>query len=344
MSEPSPTKRRTTDARSTWNVGRWSRPSPNGTTPHPVRSRDLVLLVNKASGRGKGERMCAALAGALTDQGHRVARTFEAHESASPEFSEALGESEGLVVVGGDGTVHHVLDQVVDARAALFHVPMGTENLFARGFGMKRRVSAVLASVDAWRVETVDVGVCNGRAFGVMVSCGPDAAIVHGLTRHRRGRISHLSYVPWIVRAALRPHLPRLRVVVDGVEVVVGRTGLVVIGNSREYAVRLNPAHRASMTDGLLDMAFLPARSSLRVVSWAQGLWTGMAPRAKSLVYAQGREVLVEAEGEAGLVQIDGEAPGVEAGDASGLTPREGRTPLRITIRERALRVLVPVS
>src|SRR5678815_1398252 len=113
---------------------------------------------------------------------------------------------------------------------------------------------------DRSQVLDVDVGVVTIAGtevpFVLMCSLGPDASVMRRLDEARRGPISHLSYIRPILAELRDPCLPRVTIEVDGKRVVDGQTGMVVIANSRQYAIRIDPAYKASMTDGLLDMVF----------------------------------------------------------------------------------------
>lgn len=84
----------------------------------------------------------------------------------------AAAEGGVLVAAGGDGTVNCA------ARAALGHgcplglVPMGTFNLFAREHGIPLEPAAAARGLQAGRIEDVQVGLANGRAFLVNASVG----------------------------------------------------------------------------------------------------------------------------------------------------------------------------
>lgn len=242
-----------------------------------------------------------------------------------------------LVVAGGDGTLHHALEEAVRMAVPVYHVPMGTENLFARQFGMSRKEHMLRRVLGEPRTVKVDVGDCNGRLFALMCSVGPDAAVIHRLSAGRRGSISRWSYLPPMLKELGRPPA-RVWAALDGETVVDGLRGVLVVANSRQYALRTDPAINASMTDGLLDLVFLPVEGSWRAMLWLVRSRLGIHLGAKGCVYATGRHVRVETddEGPPEFVQVDGEAFGT-LGSGPGAVGA-----LEITVRPGALRVLVP--
>ena len=248
---------------------------PTATEPAEVNvgtSLRVALAVNALSGRGKGGRVAEELARALKSAGHDP-HVVEAGPRADHDARRAAMASAGLlVVVGGDGTLHHLADEAVEAQIPVYHAPVGNENLFARELGSDTNPETLVKSIErlsAGADDRVDVARCDGRSFLLMWSLGFDAGVVCRLARSRVGGVSHLSYVTPTMSEALRPNLPRATVRVDGETVVDDRQGTVIVANCRRYAVGLDPARDASFIDGELDVVHLPGRTT------PQMLWCG---------------------------------------------------------------------
>jgi diacylglycerol kinase (ATP) len=302
----------------------------------------VVVLYNPASGRGNGAAVAREIAQALQHVGHHTDELAIGRDDASRErLAGALADAGLLVVAGGDGTLHAVLSHAIASRVPVYHAPMGTENLFARQFGMSRSPGAIAAAASGAKVLDVDAAwatVTDARGprerfpFALMFSLGPDAGVIHRLDSVRRGPISHASYVMPIAREVLSPWLPRVTVEVDGQRVVDAQRGLVVVANSRQYAMRIDPAMNASMTDGLLDAVFFPASGGLAAGAWM--VRARMRSHVAAAVYVTGRRVMVRTDDASPRFQMDGEA-GRAAGP--GLT-------IEAQVQPGALRVLVPVD
>ncbi len=305
----------------------------------------IALVYNEASGRGAGAAAAAKVESAAAGAGHSVVRV----PVRSAGLDDALHAADVAVVAGGDGTVHSLLPRLVRSRAAIYHFPLGTENLFSRQFRMNRDVPRLLRAVEGGRVVRVDVprlrvetggnGDSHETPFVLMCSVGPDASVVRRLAAVRTGPISHLSYALPILGELRDPYLPRITLRVDGVEVVGGMRGMAIIANSRQYATRIDPAARASMHDGLLDVVFFPCRHALAAGAWLLSSRLRRHTRNKHVIYTQGARVELVAEGEGTpAYQLDGEAG------------RERAAPLRLSMSfgdDRAsqqLRVLLPAE
>ncbi|MFG0283972.1 MAG: diacylglycerol/lipid kinase family protein [Phycisphaerales bacterium JB039] len=272
----------------------------------------IALIVNPASGRGRAGAIAARLAQRLADAGGAV-RTIEVGPQRRADLEAELAGAARAVIVGGDGTVHRALPALRATGAAVYHVPTGTENLFAREFAMTRH--GALGPAGGGRM--VDLGACrwSGAAgaaepvetlFAIMASLGFDAAVIHRLGARRRGPIRRASYLGPILAEALRPCCPELSVECDGEPILQRQRGLLIIANSRHYAARMNPARDAIVDDGLLDLVFFPARSAFGLARWALLGRLGRHMRCRAVICRRGRQFTVTAHTPAPL-QIDGE-------------------------------------
>ncbi|MEM1331504.1 MAG: diacylglycerol kinase family protein [Planctomycetota bacterium] len=300
-----------------------------------------LLLTNPKAGTGRGVPEAIALSDALRADGMSV-NVLQVGEAATRLLeSPAMQRADALVVMGGDGTLHHAADLAIETGLPLYHYPMGNENLFAREFGHSRAHERVIRTIRARNVLRADAGMANGTSFVIMASVGIDAGIVHRVARGRKKAIGHRSYVLPGIAEVLRPTLPRLTIRVDGESLCKGLRGTAVIANSRRYGVDLDPARHAKVDDGLLDVVVYPAGSALAMARWLLLSRYGKHLNAKGLLYATGRDISIETTPEQSPVQVDGEAPGVSAGDKWPAGPK-ARTPLRVELMPSVLPVLIP--
>jgi diacylglycerol kinase family enzyme len=307
----------------------------------------ILTLTNPSAGTGKGAAVVARAVERLRADGHAVTTLAVSRaeaDSFGARFWDALSASEALVVAGGDGTIHHALPSILDAGTPVYHLPLGTENLFARHFGMSRDADALARSMASCEVRCSDVAHVTiddddpafpewTRRFAIMMSIGPDASVVKRLAAVRNGPITHLSYVKPILAELASPWLPRVSAWVDGKAVVEGRRGMLVVANSPQYAVRIDPARHAIIDDGKLDVVFLPAESGL-----AAGWWLararlrthlGSAGGSGGALCATGGEVRIAVDDLNPACQMDGEA-----------VPVPARLVMQIRVEPRAFRVI----
>ena len=281
----------------------------------------IAVAINERSGRGRGVARASALEHALTARGHAVTRL------AVTRLASLLEDPpEVLVLVGGDGTVSHSLGLLADLKVPIWHCPAGTENLFARTFGSNVSAREAAEAIGRARVRHIDLGVADiepgiRRRFALMVSVGPDAAVVDAVDQARTDRITHLSYVLPSIRAMLGGPVAPLSVEIDGSRLISDTPGMAVVSNIRAYGARLDWLAGAQPDDGLLDVAFLPGRTPRRLIPWALRAWLRRPLDRSGALVTRARAVAITSAGEPVAMQADGEPLGVRNRIALSIEP-----------------------
>lgn len=295
---------------------------------------DVAVAYNPTAGRGRGAMLARSLGERLKAEGFSVELMDRGPASPLDDILPAVADARALVVVGGDGSVHAMASIARATRTPIYQVPTGTENLFAREFGMDRRAETLIAALRAGRTAMIDLGVCNQRPFLLMCSVGFDANVVHRLARVRNGPIRHASYIRHIAAELWSPAFVPLTISVDGRRIVDHRPGFAVVANSRQYALRLDPALRADMSDQSLDVVFTPFDSRAGLAAWTLGMRMRTHMTRRGLVYERGSRITIE--GGPARYQLDGDAPHASAVEPAPMTPIE------ISVQPAAIRVLLP--
>lgn len=298
----------------------------------PLPASGAILLVNPASGRGRGAAIGAEIARRFAAAG-TPARVVEVGPGREVDLKAALAGAGTVIIVGGDGTLHRALAALRSSGATVYHAPTGTENLFAREFGMTAAEAHSAGAERAVDLGECDLGAGGVRLFALMASVGFDAAVTRRLNARRRGAIRRSTYLGPILAEALLGRPPTLTVECDGDRIVRAQRGLLVVANSRHYAVGLNPARDAIIDDGLLDVVFLPTSGPITLAAWAAFARARAHIGRRGAIYRRARRVRVVAHTGAAL-QLDGE-PVPWAGDGADAS-------LELRVLPGALKVAYP--
>jgi diacylglycerol kinase (ATP) len=271
----------------------------------------VLVLYNPISGRGKACNMAVEIAQRFLlspcDVELIQTQVGDPQKWLTPKLAF---KPDAVVVVGGDGTLRQVASVLVGKTIPVFHAGSGTENLFAKSMNTNNATpeSVANAVVNGERIE-IDTATANGEFLLLMASVGFDAAVVTDLANNRARSITHLSYIMPCLRQLLKWNTPEVSIVVDGEEVVQKKIGWVVIANSKQYARGLNPARNANITDGKLDIVFLPLKGRLSLLKWIRLMLRGTHLHHPDVVYTTGCEVEVRSTQPAPW-QLDGDGIG----------------------------------
>ena len=272
----------------------------------------MTIAYNPSSGLGKSEASARQLVGALERSGLEV----DLCDARAGIDETSLTQSAALVVCGGDGTVLHASAVAVRAGVPLYHVPTGNENLFSRAWGFSRDPEMLVAALRSGRTVRADVGLAATQSpaiaperFLLMWSIGPDSSVITRLSQSRTRPNGHAAYLGPVCVEALSPMLPTVSISIDGQSLVERKRGWVIVANCAQYACRCNFAPDASMTDGSLDVVFIPATTTLGCCWALLRARLGTLSSDSRVRRGRGRRIQVAAKRAQGIAaQIDGES------------------------------------
>src|SRR5688572_23208515 len=97
----------------------------------------VLILCNPVAGGGRSLRMGEAIAQRLRSEAIEADLLSTRLEPPEQWLDAALNGTDALLVAGGDGAVRMAAGSASRANTPIYHLACGTENLFAREFGMK---------------------------------------------------------------------------------------------------------------------------------------------------------------------------------------------------------------
>ena len=281
----------------------------------------VLIVFNPISGAGRAKQRAEAIAPVLAAHGLEPTCLESRREPIASWLEEPLEDHDQVILVGGDGLVHAVAPYCAKVDVPLLHDPAGTENLFAREISGSPRqqkpevVAQRLKDMDIKRVDLVEMtgttaeGSQIDTTMVIVASVGIDADVVHAVDEARSGGITRLSYARPLLRSAFSWRGAGVTIHVDDEEVCRNEPAMVMIGNSRQYAGRLDPVRHAQIDSGLLDMVIMPARSGLDLAPYALGSWLGGSHLGmRGVRYRTGTTALLEFS-EPSLWEVDGDPP-----------------------------------
>ena len=204
--------------------------------------------------------MASAVHAALSAERHEVVVELTAGDDVRGALN---GETELLVVAGGDGTVRSAAVQSSGTGVPLALIPLGTANNIAASLGIDGRIADVVRDWNAARRVRVDLGVASGHwgqrrfmesAGAGLVTCGiavMDAEAPHLEETNRFEMLRKAARRFGEVLADLRPK--RCLLTLDGAEQELDLL-LVEVLNTRSVGPRLCLAPASRRDDGLFDV------------------------------------------------------------------------------------------
>ena len=233
----------------------------------------VTLLVNPAADTGRAGRLSAPVAERLARAGTVRVVMAESAAGTARLAHRAVADSDALVVLGGDGTVHQVLPALAETGVPLGIVPAGTGNDGAAGLGLPAdplaAADAIAAALGDGRVRLVDLGrveTGTGPRWWLTVLCAGFDSAVNERANALRWPRGPRRYDLAIAIEAIRLGPRRYTLTLDGTEQVLDAT-IVTVCNTPRYGGGKLIAPDARLDDGVFDVCVI-APVSRRTLAW----------------------------------------------------------------------------
>ena len=267
-------------------------------------SKRIVLAANPAAGGGKAAASIASISKRLIEAGYDVVvcSRGNAAELMSSLREELSQPPRAVVAVGGDGTVHLVLNALAPHFSIPIGViPVGTGNDIAQSWGIPvdrdEALSALLEALHG-QPRVVDIAKSTqggvGRYFAAVYSAGFDA-IVNERANQMRFPKGPSRYTLALLRelASLRPR--RYRLSVDGKRREVEAL-LIAVANGPSFGGGMQVVPHASVTDGLLDVFIVHPLPTVRFLALLPKVFSGGHVGHPAVEIVQAREISLDVD------------------------------------------------
>lgn len=310
------------------------------------REAKWFVVVNPASGSGKGLTDYPLISKLLRDNGIRHETVFTEHKHHATELTVSAIESgyRYIIVVGGDGTLHEVVNgvfiqkRVDSSEITIAMISTGTGNDWIRMFGIPTRYSEAIRAIKEGYTFLQDVGevsyeeskVRQVRYMANVAGLGFDAAVIkRTLTSKAKGYLGKSGYLWCLARSFFSHKAAGTKVWVDDKLIYNNLLFSIAIGIGKFNGGGIQQLPVAVADDGLLDITMIRPVHWWHVIFRLRRLFNGTIYSIGHVIHAQGKRVRIESSPETSL-EIDGEL--------------YGYTPVELQVMPREVRVVVNKS
>lgn len=212
-----------------------------------------------------------------------------------------------LVVAGGDGTMHEVLNGLGGRHVPVALIPLGTANVLAREIGLRRHPRAIARTVVHGALQPIQLGEVNERLFFQMTGVGFDARVVARVSRRLKQRVGQWAFVWAFCQVALRYGRPRYEITLDGDR--TASAPFMVLTNGRYYGGAFMLAPQARLTDPGLHACLFTNGGLLRAIRYGLALIANQLPRLSD-VRVEPASLMTVSGPDGDPIQADGEVVG----------------------------------
>ena len=304
----------------------------------------VLFLINPTAGNGQGAKTWELVRTHLPATGWtwscRMSRQkgdliWMAAESMTEDW-------ERLVVVGGDGSMHEVINGLLGSevtphpKPGLALIPCGSGNDWSRTWGYPRKVKHWFDQAHSWTLQDHDAGTLafqrDGREekahFLNVAGLAYDAWLVKQIEEHPESKGHPLIYL-WSIFRYLLSYRPQQALVSSGHQSWKGRFYTLNAGICPYSGGSMRVVPHADPTSGKLALTVAGHLPLWRILLNIWRFYSGSIGKVRDVHTLFGQELVVESQDDRPLfVEADGEW--------------KGECPCRIQILPRAFQVWAP--
>lgn len=292
--------------------------------PTPATPESALLILNPAAGKGAKD---------VPLVGEHILTVETDYPGHATEIAAAAVESgwQRIIVGGGDGTLHEVVQSVAGTDVTLGLWPVGTANDYARSAGLLRGLTSALDLAASGPATAVDLALVNGKHYCVNLGgLGFDAEVVRRY--HAAGRLTRAlgtkgRYWSSIGKTFLKFRGLRAQVTFDEEPAFeIPKLMLLAFGPAQQYGEGMRMCPDAVLNDGLLDAVWAESLNAIELSQLLPLVYDAKHighPKVKSRTFKRMR---IECE-PAGAFHLEGDL--------------KGESPLDVEVKPGALRMVL---
>ena len=298
------------------------------------------VIVNPAAGAGKTGKLWPRIMNTFQKQGLRFEHALTEAPGHAVELAKAAAKKgyDMLVSVGGDGTIHEIVNGLYASGSLkdnlLGIVETGTGGDYIRTTGHPKNYEDACRHLLQPKKRTVDLGMVeyhkNGskaeRLFVNFAGMGIDSEIVRRMTLKYKKLGSLPSYLMGMLTSLVTYQNRRISITIDG-KTEERRILTVIINNGKYGGGGMCTSPAADLEDGLLDVMIAGDLNKPEFLWSLPRLYKGTHVTHHKVTVKRVKEVEVKSLGEKLYLQADGELL--------------GEVPARFRIMPAALNIIV---
>lgn len=221
-----------------------------------------LIIVNPASGQGTNADSLRKIEEAARKLGFRgkvveTTKKVNAYKIAQDHIKEGVSH---FIVCGGDGTVMEAVGALINKKAELSVIPLGTGNIFALNLNIPLNTEEAMKKALKGTSIKIDIGRANNVFFGVNAGMGFDADMMKLTSRQEKNKWGLLAYIKSGIKL-----LPRSRQIftikIDDKKPMKIKARSVMVANMEKTAGGIKAVPGANPKSGILNIGIIKARS-----------------------------------------------------------------------------------
>ncbi len=293
-----------------------------------------LLVVNPTSGGGATGRTFASMKETIERALGPVDVALTEHAGHGIDLARegAIAGAPLVIAVGGDGTLHEVVNGLMQAKAGAYGtkadatqlgmIAQGTGGDFRKTLGLEHRLDKYLDALKSGHTRALDVGKFTGGGktghyFVNILSVGMGGLVDRYVADASRMLGGTAAYFGASLKALVNARLGNVKVTVTNAGETKThqiRSFMIAICNGRYFGGGMKVGPMAEVDDGVLELVALGATSKLGFAMTSRAIYTGSHIGQNGTVHLRGEKIVLDLANEDArsvyLLDVDGEPMG----------------------------------
>lgn len=237
--------------------------------------KKLLFIVNKYSGTGYQPKVEGRILTACANVNIECTIEF----TAGPGHATVLAKEgiekgfDGIVAVGGDGTLNEVARAMVNSHVPMGIIPKGSGNGLARHFGISMRIEKALQQLLTGQTVYIDTFKLNNHLSINVSGIGFDGHISNLFAVGKKRGL--WTYAKLVVREYMRYKEFNAELKFGNKPISKQRPFMIAIANASQYGNNVRVAPRASVVNRSLQTAMVSKVPAQHGIGFAYRMFTG---------------------------------------------------------------------
>jgi len=253
-----------------------------------------LFIINPIAGKGKGSKIIPIIKEIMQDHGCSYEIKLTEKVGDAKRFAEEAKTQDfsTIVSVGGDGTLHEVVNGMAEGPQKLGVIPSGTGNDFTRSLNIPLNIRESIEILVQQKSVFIDLGKLNEKYFVNFCSVGLDALIAQEANKIKKYFSSTYAYIIGVIKALSKFKSINAELIIDDNK-YKEKVMLIAVCNGSYYGGGMKIAPQAQFSDGMFDICIVRDMSKLKLLFLFPTIFKGKHIHYKEVKIYRGKSVQI---------------------------------------------------
>ncbi len=273
----------------------------------------LLFIVNPFAGHGSKAKIPNYISKEVNRSKYDFDIVYTKYSGHATEIAAKAKEQkvDGVISVGGDGTVNEVASALIYSETAMGIIPGGSGNGLSTHLGIGRNPKKALNVIDSFQTRIIDTATVNDKFYVNMAGVGIDGLVAYKTKQSAKRGFS--TYLKGALTEAIKYKNQTYKVEIDGRE-IEGKFLSINVAYGSMFGYNFTIAADADTSDGLMDALMIHDARKVDYFGNAWRFWAGRIHKSKFASLKKTSEIKITSYDDS-YMHIDGEGYPCQAGE-----------------------------